>query len=169
MPSFLISLFITTYTLLALASPLLSQRSVHEIRTHTPLGWSYSHRHNLTSVLPLRFGLIQPNIHNIEEYLLAVSHPDSPDYGKHWTPAQVAKTFAPTDETVNTVRDWLLSEGFARERVRVTPTKAWIEVNATVEEAERLLFAEYSVYKHESGKEHVGTHISWYFKNRKRQ
>jgi tripeptidyl-peptidase-1 len=30
-----------------------------------------------------------------------------------------------------------------------------LEVNATVEEAERLLKSEYHVYEHESGKEHV--------------
>ena len=34
--------------------------------------------------------------------------------------------------------------------------QSWIKLNATVEEAEKLLNAEYHVYKHVSGKEHVG-------------
>jgi tripeptidyl-peptidase-1 len=141
---------------LVVAEPQLSPYILHEKRTHIPAGWSHVRKHDPFAVLPLRFALSQSNIHNLEDFLNDISHPDSPNYGNHWTPSQIAKTFAPNDETVDAVWGWLSGSGFAANRLRVTPTKGWIEVNATVEEAERLLQAEYHVYAHGSGKEHIG-------------
>jgi len=137
------------------AKPSLSPYVLHEKRDHVPTGWSHNRKHHPAAVLPLRFALTQPNIHNVGDYLDEVSHPDSPNYGKHWSPAKVAETFAPSPETIDAVRSWLLTHGFARERIAVTPTRLWIELNATVEEAENLLRAEYNVYRHETGAEHV--------------
>jgi tripeptidyl-peptidase I len=143
----------------AIAGPHLSPYILHEKRRHVPPGWSHSHRVSQLGVLPLRLGLTQSNIDSIEDYLLDVSAPDSPNYGKHWSPAKVAETFAPSRDTIDTVRNWLIDNGIARERLRLTPSRGWIEVNVTIEEAERLLLAEYNVYKHESGAEHVGASI----------
>jgi tripeptidyl-peptidase-1 len=135
---------------------------LHEKRTHLPAGWSRVRKHDSAAILPLRFGLSQSNIHRIEEFLDDVSHPDSPNYGNHWTPSQIASTFAPSDESVDAVRGWLNSSGFAPDRLKVTPTKGWIEVNMTVEEAEQLLRAEYYVHAHNSGKEHIGTYLPFF-------
>ncbi|KAJ7762293.1 subtilisin-like protein [Mycena maculata] len=140
-----------------LAHAELSPYTLHEKRTNIPAGWTLTRRHDASSVLPLRFGLAQSNIHNLASFLDDVSHPDSPNYGDHWTAAQVAKTFAPSDETVETVKAWLISSGLSPDRLRVSPTKGWLEVNATVQEAEDLLLAEYHVYTHDSGKEHVAS------------
>jgi len=106
--------------------------------------------------LPLRFGLKQSNLDRIGEMLNDVSHPESPSYGNHWTPAQVTKAFAPSTETINTVRIWLHEARFDASRLKVSPTKGWIQVNATVAEAERLLQTEYNVYTHLGGEKHVG-------------
>jgi len=132
---------------------------LHEKRNHVPDGWSHSRKHHAMAVLPLRFALSQPNIHTIEQYINDVAHPDSPNYGNHWTAAQVAKKFAASHDTIQTVKAWLLDSGFARERIRVTNFKGWIELNATVHEAEKLLWAEYHIYKHITGKEHVCEYI----------
>jgi len=140
---------------LVLAGPQISPYAVHERRSRVPHGWYHSHKHHANAVIPLRFGLSQSNIDNIEDYLNDVSEPTSPNFGKHWSPIQVAAAFAPSDESVDTVRTWLIDSGFTRDRVRVTPTKGWIEVNATVEEAERLLLTEYHVYQHDSGSHHI--------------
>ncbi|GLB38582.1 putative pro-kumamolisin, activation domain [Lyophyllum shimeji] len=89
--------------------------------------------------------------------LLQVSHPESPHYGKHWTPAQIVDTFAPSRDTVNAVTDWLTDAGISRDRLRLSLNTGWIELNATVEEAEKLLNAEYHVYSHhETGEEQFG-------------
>jgi tripeptidyl-peptidase I len=140
---------------LAVAEPLLSPLVLHEKRNHLPVGWSLSHRHHPAAVLTLRFGLSQPNLHAIDQFINDVAHPDSPNYGNHWTAAQVVEKFAPSRDTIQTVRTWLLDSGFAGERIRVTSTKLWVELNVTVDEAEKLLNTEYHVYKHASGKKHV--------------
>jgi tripeptidyl-peptidase-1 len=116
-------------------------------------------RHAPDAILPLRFGLTQPNVdmNTLEELLNEVSHPESPQYGKHWTPARVAPHFAPSDEAVHVVTSWITGNGFAKERIRVGKTKGWVMLNATVAETEMLLSTEYHVYADESsGMEHIG-------------
>jgi len=129
---------------------------VHERRSHTPSGWSLLRRYGSYEVLPLRFGLKQSNLDRIDEVLNDVSHPKSPNYGNHWTPAEVVKAFAPSTETIDTVRTWLHEAGFDASRFKISLTKAWIQVNATVAEAERLLQTEYYIYTHVGGEKHVG-------------
>ncbi|KAG5346761.1 hypothetical protein C0989_000262, partial [Termitomyces sp. Mn162] len=104
----------------------------------------------------MRFGLKQENLHRIEEMLLAVSHPQSPTYGQHWTPSAVVETFAPSDDTIAAVANWLTDAGITRERLRLSVSKGWIDLNATVGEIEDLLKTEYHVYTHmETGDEQI--------------
>jgi len=85
-----------------------------------------------------------------------VSHPESPNYGKHWSKQQIVETFAPTRETIDAVRGWLESEGISAERIRMSHARNWISFNATVREVERLLKTEYHTYKHAThGQSHV--------------
>jgi tripeptidyl-peptidase-1 len=104
----------------------------------------------------MRVGLQQRNLHQLEDLLLSVSHPESPTYGQHWSPAQIVDMFAPSHETIAAVKDWLVDSGLAAERLRLSPSRGWIAVNVTVEEAEKLLHTEYHVYTHPSGAEQFG-------------
>ncbi|EPQ51643.1 subtilisin-like protein [Gloeophyllum trabeum ATCC 11539] len=140
---------------LASAEPRISPLITHEKRSHIPAGWSHTHRHDPVAVLPLRIGLVQSNMDKLEKLLLDVSGPESANYGKHWSAGKVSQTFAPSRETVDTVRDWLTGSGIEASRVKLSGARTWIELNATVEEAERLLNTEYHVYSHTTGKEHV--------------
>jgi tripeptidyl-peptidase-1 len=74
-------LFAALLAPLVLASPQLSPSVVHEKRSAPPHGWSKRERLSPDTVLPLRFGLAQSNLDKLDEYLLDVSHPDSPNYG----------------------------------------------------------------------------------------
>jgi tripeptidyl-peptidase-1 len=151
-------LFLSLFSLLCLFfDASCAAHITHEKRSHLPMGWAISRRSTPTALLPLRFGLRQSNLERLEALLMDVAHPESPNYGKHWTPAEVAATFAPSQEALDAVRGWLADEGFGRERIAVTPTRSWIQVNATVEEAERLLRTRYHIYSHVDGNEHVGT------------
>ncbi|KAN0081321.1 Peptidase S8/S53 domain containing protein [Tylopilus felleus] len=85
--------------------------------------------------------------------------PSHPNYGNHWSAGDIARTFAPSDETIDTVRSWLVASGIGEERIGLGRSKGWIQVDATVEEAERLMHAEYNVYTHTSGKEHVACEV----------
>lgn len=142
-----------------------SHSVVHESRSHVPRGWNAVRRAEPDLILPLRIGLAQPNLENIEAYLLDVSHPSSPNYGKHWTPGRIAETFRPTTESVETVRSWLVDVGgLEPERVRLSVGGGWLQVDVSVEEAERLLATEYHVYQFEDdvARTHVACHEKYH-------
>ncbi|KAH0829140.1 peptidase S8/S53 domain-containing protein [Lanmaoa asiatica] len=151
----LLSFVVLGLGLFAAAGPALSPYILHEKRTRVPADWTLKRRHDPSIPLPLRFALTQKNIDDIGKYLIEVSHPESEKYGKHWSAGDVIDMFAPSDETIEAVRSWLLESGVDSNRIRLTSNKGWIEVTATVEEAERLLQTEYNLYGHTSGKEHV--------------
>ncbi|KAI0305677.1 subtilisin-like protein [Multifurca ochricompacta] len=144
---------------IALAAP--SQRAnhvLHEWRAAEPVGWVKSRRAEVEGIIPLRIGMKQQNIHMLEDLIMDVSHPDSPSYGQHWTPERVVDFFAPSESTVSAIRRWLAVAGFAEDQLRLSPNKGWIELNATVAEAEWLLDTEYHVYEHPSGEKQLGCH-----------
>ncbi|KAJ7044034.1 peptidase S8/S53 domain-containing protein [Mycena alexandri] len=151
-------LTLVSLTLAAVAvAQTLSPSVQHAKRSHLPAGWSRVRRHAQDAVLPLRFGLTQSNVemNTLEQLLNDVSHPESLNYGKHWTPGRVAEHFAPSEEAVHAVTSWIVGSGFPQERVRVSETKGWVMINASVAETEKLLNTQYHVYKHKSGKEHI--------------
>ncbi|OBZ71486.1 Tripeptidyl-peptidase SED1 [Grifola frondosa] len=128
---------------------------VHEKRAFEPLDWVKTRKLEADKVLPMRIGLTQQNLHKVEEMLMAVSHPKSPSYGQHWSPEDVIDAFAPSYETIAAVKEWLTDFGIAAERLRLSSSKGWIEVNATTAEVEELLATEYHVYTHDSGVEQI--------------
>ncbi|KIK97958.1 hypothetical protein PAXRUDRAFT_135153 [Paxillus rubicundulus Ve08.2h10] len=155
MRSFILPFVLLSLGLAANADPTSTPWVLHEQRSHIPPGWARARKHDASAAIPLRFALVQPNIDNIEEYLYDVSHPDSPNYGKHWTAGQVATTFGPSQQSVDAVRDWLLENGIESHRVKISPSRGWLQFEATVKEAEDLLHTTYNVYGHDTGAEHV--------------
>ncbi|ETW82302.1 serine protease S53 [Heterobasidion irregulare TC 32-1] len=130
---------------------------VHERRAAEPNeDWTRTRRLETNRILPLRIGLAQSNLHKLEELLMDVSHPHSPSYGKHWSPIDVVDYFAPSNETISAVKNWLTSSGFEDERLKLSPSKSWVTVDASVAEIEELLKTEYHVYTHSSGMEQIG-------------
>ncbi|KJA23283.1 hypothetical protein HYPSUDRAFT_54467 [Hypholoma sublateritium FD-334 SS-4] len=143
---------------IAVPSPRAVTHVVHERRAAEPLSWTQDRRLDPLKVLPMRFGLAQQNMHRLEELLMEVAHPESPKYGQHYTAAEIVDTFAPSEDTIAAVIEWLTESGFSRERLRLAPNKAWIHLNATTSEVEELLKTEYHVYTHPSGDEQLGCH-----------
>ncbi|KAE8443691.1 hypothetical protein EG329_001463 [Mollisiaceae sp. DMI_Dod_QoI] len=139
------------------ASPITttSRHVVHERRSAPPANWKRHTRLDPESAFPIRIGLAQQNLHRAEEFINQVAHPESADYGKHWSAQKVAETFAPSPETISAVKEWLYTSGIALDRVRMTQSRNWLTFNATANEAERLLQAEYHLYKADSGHIHV--------------
>lgn len=140
------------------------KRVAHETRRSLPTGWTPVRRAEPDRVLPLSVGLVQSNLENLEAYLLDVSDPDSPNYGKHWTPARVADTFRPSPASVDAVRTWLVKDGqIGVDRIALSGSGAWLVANVTVDEAEQLLGTEYYVYQHEEdGREHLACHQGYH-------
>jgi subtilase family serine protease len=146
-------------TLLGVASAVPSPRSdhvMHETRISESSYWTKTGRLNSNKVLPMRFGLIQQNLHRLEEMLMSVSHPESPKYAQHFTSKEVVDIFAPSKETISAITNWLVDSGFSRDRLRLSLNKGWIHLNASTSEVENLLNTEYHVYTHISGDTQIG-------------
>ena len=141
----------------ALPAPMLNSRHVvHERRDRLPTHWVKSARIHEDSVIPMRVALTQNNLHRADEFMMDVSHPDSPNFGKHWTAKEVAEMFAPSQETVSLIHDWLAQSGISSDRIKESQSLNWIHANVTVSEAERLLNTKYYEFTHlESGQTHV--------------
>lgn len=108
----------------------------------------------------MRIALTQKNLHKADEFLMDVSHPESPNFGKHWTTKQVAETFAPSEESVNAVVAWLKSSGISRERISSTQSMGWLKFDATVAQAEDLLKTKFFRHEHTTtGKPHIGCDV----------
>lgn len=78
----------------ALASPT-GNYAVHEKRDAAPYGWTKRDQLDRRAVLPMKIALKQRNLDNAWSYLEEVSHPTSPNYGKHWTAKDVIDKFSP--------------------------------------------------------------------------
>ncbi|KAL1890641.1 hypothetical protein Sste5346_008157 [Sporothrix stenoceras] len=135
-----------------------SRHVVHETRavanTHT---WKKAARMHQDSILPVRIGLTQKNLHRAEEFMNDVSHPDSPNYGRHWTQEQVADMFAPSQDSIDAVKKWVAHEtGLMKEKIALSKGRNWVQFNASVSQLESLLKTEYHVYKHnDHGAHHI--------------
>jgi tripeptidyl-peptidase-1 len=114
--------------------------SIHEQRANIAHGWSRVGRPASSAVtLPLRIGLKQSNIDKLHEHLLDVSHPDSENYGKHWTPEEVKAYFRPSEESVEAVMTWLEEAGVERGRIEFSNGENWVQVkNLSVADAEKV-------------------------------
>ena len=157
---FKLALLVPALAVVAVATPSgLSSRVVHGSR-NVPQGWSLHRRANPDALIPLKFALVQSNVENLEAYLLDIADPYSPNYGQHWSPAKVAETFRPSDESVETVRSWLVNElAIEAHKVQLSRNGDAIRLNVTIGEAEDVLGTEYYVYRSgEGGHERLGCH-----------
>jgi tripeptidyl-peptidase-1 len=77
----------SSFAAYAAAAPAASPYVVHEKRATQSNKWSRRRdiKLNRDAVIPMSFGLTQQNIENGYDFLMDVSHPDSKNYGKHWS------------------------------------------------------------------------------------
>lgn len=132
--------------------PRSSPHVVHEEVPPYQGTWSKSHRLHKEATLPVRIGLTQQNLHRAEDFINDVAHPDSPNYGKHWSAHEVVEMFKPKRESVDAVMEWLEMEGIHPNRIKMSISKTWLTFDATVREVEHMLRTEYHVYKHATSK-----------------
>lgn len=151
---------LTLLALVALIASVIAAPStthvLHEKRDALPFGWERHDKLPSRDVLPMRIALKQSNLDKAEEYLMDVSHPNSPNYGQHWSAKKVAETFAPSRESFDAVTVWLKGSGIAPERITRSQSMGWLTFDATVAEAENLLKTKFFMHKHSTGKPHVG-------------
>ncbi|EDO01044.1 hypothetical protein SS1G_03518 [Sclerotinia sclerotiorum 1980 UF-70] len=111
----------------------------HEKRNFPRTRWMKRDRIASTTLLPVRIGLSQNNLEKGHDFLMDVSHPKSSNYGKHWTAEQVHEMFAPSEEAIDTVRNWLVDSGIAASRIVHSDTKGWYAFDATTTSSKRSI------------------------------
>lgn len=95
------------------------------------------------SIIPVRIALRQDNLDAGYEQLMDISHPESANYGKHWTKQEVHDYFAPGDDSIDVVKQWLTKSGIDHEDILHYDNKGWLAFDTTVEKAEHLFETEY--------------------------
>jgi len=134
----------------ALSIPRDAKYVVHEKREDHHAGVNLAKRSQIGSgsLLPIRIGLTQPGLEHGYDLVMDVAHPDSKNYGKHYSAEEVNRLFAPTAETVQAVRNWLIDSGIAEHRIKVSDNKGWLAFDAEIHEAEELFRTQYFQQEH---------------------
>ncbi|KAJ7830274.1 Pro-kumamolisin, activation domain-containing protein [Mycena leptocephala] len=97
----------------------------------------------------------QSDFDKVEDFLLDIADPRSPNYGQHWSPARVKEAFRPSTLCTR--------DPCTADNIRLNASGDILELNVTVAEAEHLLEAEYCVYSaEEDGSVRLGCHTGVY-------
>ncbi len=97
-----------------------------------------------------------------------ISDPASANYGKHWTPAEVHAFFAPADEALLAVKQWLFDHGIDQSDVLDYENKGWLALHVPTHKAEQLFKTSFFEHHHRTSGEvrigcteyHVPEHLS---------
>lgn len=156
MKSFTLALGATILSLAAALPAATSSHIKHEKREVSGKAWEIVARADSDITLPVRIGMTQSNLDQGHKILMDISRHDSPNYGNHLTVEEIHDLFAPSQDSVDALIQWLESEGIDKKRVSQSVNKQWLQFDAPVAELERLVKTDYHIYEHESGKTHVG-------------
>ncbi|KAM0262586.1 hypothetical protein ACHAQJ_001631 [Trichoderma viride] len=141
----------------AIAVPTGSQ-VIHEKRDTNNARWIKREALSPSTKVPVRIALTQSNTDKGMDYLLDVSHPSSANYGNHYTPDQVVELFAPSEDSINAVKAWLVKSGVPASSITSSKSKGWLDFVTTSGQLESLLKTSYSTYDHvEARNVHIGT------------
>lgn len=108
--------------------------------------------------VPVRIALKQRNLDKAMDLLMDVADPDSPNYGKHWTPEQVIEKFAPRQDSVDAITKWLVEAGISADSITTPKSKGWVQFQSTIGQLESLLHTRYNYFEsRNTAKQFLGT------------
>lgn len=112
-------LFLSLFSL-TFSSPSNPKYTVHEKRNSIPhVYYQKLHtRSHVEATIPTRVAIAQKSLHRGYEFLMDVSHPNSKNFGQHWTSQKVHEMFSPSQESVNVVKEWLVSSGIDASNIQ---------------------------------------------------
>lgn len=85
------------------------------------------------------------------------SDPSSSKYGQYYTADEVVDLFAPDENSVNAVKEWLVKSGIPASNINTPKSKGWLDFTTTVGQLQAMLYTTYHIYNHAEGK---GQHIA---------
>lgn len=111
-----------------------------------PQGWRQG-----TSALPsqkMQFR-IAPKLNGLDEFnkmVIDLSTPGSPTYGHFMSREQIKELVRPAPEASHLIHEWLTGEGIPEDAIE--DTGDWIKFSAPVEQAEKLMQAQFRDFQH---------------------
>jgi tripeptidyl-peptidase I len=99
---------------------------------------------------------VQQNLESAYSRVMDVSHPNSAHYGKHWANEDVEKLFAPSAQSIYTVRSWLAEAAGLDIAAVVASSNGWLTANMPISTAERVFSAQYYEHQDFQGRTRIG-------------
>lgn len=90
---------------------------------HWSRTWQKKAKVDDSALLPMRVGLRQTNVQEGHDLLMDRSDPSSPNFGKRMSALEVIDFFAPPQESVDAVTEWLVSGGINSSRISQSANK----------------------------------------------
>ncbi|KAF5352136.1 hypothetical protein D9758_009234 [Tetrapyrgos nigripes] len=138
------------------ATPARRAMAVAEQR-QVPVSFARAGKPDAETKLDLRIALRQKDMEALEKALYDVSTPDSSLYGQHLSLEEVTTYATPSEESVNTVTQWLQGNGVT-DITLSGPFDDWISFRVSVSKADELLDTNFENFVHiESGERLVRT------------
>ncbi|KAM3429371.1 hypothetical protein NHJ13734_008196 [Beauveria thailandica] len=129
-----------------------SNFEIHEQRQNVPSEFSRTREGDASAPVDARIALKQNNVETAETLIHELSDPDSPKFGQHLSPDEITNLFASSNETIDSVRQWLIASGVPSGSIQISPSRTWIHFNTTVGELGQLLQTQYHEYTSRSSK-----------------
>ena len=79
---------------------------------------------------------------------MKVSHPTSSNYGRYLSASEVHELFKPSEDIIESVREWLVSEGVNASKIVHSENQGWLAVDLPADHVERLFETEYYLHEH---------------------
>lgn len=121
-----------------------------------PGQWNQGLEADANHLLRVSIALTQQNTDLGVKTLLRISDPTSPDYGRHLSPKEVARMFAPRPNAIPEVMDWLEASGVNQSQVTLSYGGDRLFLDLSVQEAALLLDTTFYHQIHqETGQEQI--------------
>ncbi|KAJ8129096.1 hypothetical protein O1611_g4537 [Lasiodiplodia mahajangana] len=128
-----------------LALPSEVPMSLFETVKSAPKGWTMNGPAAKDETIELRFNLAKQNTAQFHELALNIATPGHAQYGKHLTLEQIDAIVAPKPESKDLIFQWLGDHNLA-DGATLNSRGNVVKVNATINQAEALLRANYNSY-----------------------
>lgn len=149
----IVAICISAFCAAALGIPL--DHVQHEKREAHPLLPKSTEAVDGSATFVARIAMKQRNLEQGMDLLLAVSDPNSPRYGQHYTSDEAAELFAPDADSIDKVTQWLKEAGV--DNVSVPKSRGFVDFETTTEKLESLLQTKYHIYDHtRTGSQQLG-------------
>lgn len=124
-----------------------------------PKGWIQQAPSHPDQMLRLHLALKQARFDDLESHLLSISDPESPLYGEHLTPQQVAAFTRPHKQTLDSVHAWLAEHDV--QDLSYSPAQDWITIHVPVSKANYMLDTDFQSFTESKSGQGVHRVTSW--------